>query len=949
MRTNFDEFSLKIQNVNKLPQVIILTEIWINDDEASIYNLPGYVMHSKCNQSQRSGGVLVFVDNNLFCVRVEKTEIKTADIVHLKITLPDNIIIEILGIYRLHEYSPIIFTDELNIYLNLIKNKNLIVCGDININLLNQLNCVDNYLTTMANHGLECKINEPTRIKNNSKSLIDHVFIRFNVNLKIETNAWVIDSQITDHHMTALSIEYNATFRGLVSNCNDLRLDFKLLDKALSNADWSQLYIMSSVSSAFSHFFSIFKSCINKSYISKNRNKKYPKKLKPWMSDALLKKVNEKNSLYKESRTNPWDHPLRNQYRICKITLKHEIILAKNNYYKSYLETNKKDPKRQWQCVKELTGTSKKNQLSPLSVRNSSGVIESDPKLVANIFNNYFSTVAIDLRVKLDQDINQIRSKAHSLDFIKDSYSLHSIFLYPTSNTEILQIINELSTRKAPGYDSVTPAMVKKITHQIVKHLVYLINFSMSSGEFPNDLKNSIVIPLYKKSDKHTPSNFRPIALLSIFSKIFEKVIKSRLVNFLEQNKFFSKNQFGFQKKMNTENALLDFFGKVYEGVNDGDFCAGLFVDVMKAFDTVDHSILLEKMFKAGVRGIAHKWFSSYLSGRKQRVKVGEHLSDEVEIIHGIPQGSVLSGPLFLIYVNSLCNASFKGNLTAFADDTSLFYRSSSIQELQNTMQSDINLLRIWFTDNFLVMSPKTQALVFNLSSQNRFELSLKYHEVSCIQLHCNCSEIGLVNDIKYLGLFVDSRLSWKVHVRYLKNKIIKYTRIFYLIRPLCDIELLRSLYFAFVHSKLEYAVTLWGGTYSTTLKTIVSQQNSFLRIINNRSKFDQAIPLYRKLNILPFKNLYIYKVLKVYYNKSDKQREDIRNPTMILRNRLNAYVPKPKLTVYKKYFTYLAPKFFNCLPNDIRCIPRLSIFLVKLKHFLLFHDNLRVFYDCLE
>lgn len=947
MRRNFDTLALKLQNLDKLPQIIVLTEIWIDDNETDMYKLPGYVSYFKCNLSRRAGGVFIFVAEHYSCSQIDKINLETADCVHLKITLADNTLFEILGIYRFHEFSPNQFSDELDKCLKLIKNKNMIICGDMNINLLNSTNCVNNYLMIMANHGLSCKINEATRIKNNSQSLIDHIFIRSNVNMQTDVKTWIIDSQIVDHFMTAVAIKQNRSPVKSATQSSNVRLDFQRLNKAISNADWRLVYTSCSVSIAFSHFSNILQLCIKSSCVQKKGHKNTHKKLKPWMNEQLLRKVKEKNALYKQCLKEPLNTVLSNQYKHCKNALSNEISIVKINYYKDYFETNKRNPKRQWQCIKEIIGETRSQQ-NQLSLKNANGVVESDPKIVANIFNGYFSSIANDLRLNINKDRIYIKNDNIQVDFVKEKYITNSIFLYPTTQMEIKTIINSLSTRKAPGYDLISPALIKNIADSIAEHLTYLVNFSLSSGEFPSDLKNAIIIPLHKKSDKLNPSNFRPIALLSIFSKIFEKILKTRLVNFLENEGFFSKNQFGFQKKLNTENALLDFFGKVFEGMNDGDFCAGLFVDVMKAFDTVDHSILLDKMCKAGIRGVANQWFRSYLSGRKQRVRVGDVLSEEVEASYGIPQGSVLSGPLFLIYVNSLCDGKFQGKLTAFADDTSLFYRSSSALELKNIMQNDIKKLRIWFTDNYLVMSPKTQALVFNLCAKNKIDLSLKYHEITCLLQNCGCLDIDIVDNIKYLGLFVDNRLSWKTHVNYVKNKILKYTRIFYLIRPFCDAELLRKLYFAFINSKIDYALTLWGGTYNSTLKTIITQQKKFVRVINNSRKTDHTSPIFRKLNILPLKNLYIYKVLKVYFNMSNKQRSDIRNITLSLRSRLNAYVPRPKLTMYKKFFTYLAPKFYNCLPYNVKCIQKEITFLKKLKNHLLFHENLSVFYDCL-
>lgn len=218
------------------------------------------------------------------------------------------------------------------------------------------------------------------------------------------------------------------------------------------------------------------------------------------------------------------------------------------------------------------------------------------------------------------------------------------MFLYPTDKDEIRKIINMLKTRKAPGHDDITSRLLKHICESILDVLTCLINFSKSSGEFPDILKFAVVIPLYKKSDKFSPSNYRPISLLLVFSKIIEKVVKSRLVNFLNSKNYFSDQQFGFRSGKNTNDALLCFMMQVYNGVNEGKYCAGLFVNVMEAFDTVDHTMLLNRLNDAGVRGIPQKWFASYLSDRCQQTRVGDELSDREYLQHGILQGSVLSG-----------------------------------------------------------------------------------------------------------------------------------------------------------------------------------------------------------------------------------------------------------------------------------------------------------------
>lgn len=324
---------------------------------------------------------------------------------------------------------------------------------------------------------------------------------------------------------------------------------------------------------------------------------------------------------------------------------------------------------------------------------------------------------------------------------------------------------------------------------------------------------------------------------------------------------------------------------------------------------------------------------------RTQVCKVNNTLSHGENLSIGIPQGSVLSGPLFLICVNNLCNGNFKGKLVAFADDTALFYKADSLAQIQTDMQHDVHALRWWFTKNLMIMSPKTKYLLFNLSKNVSFNTDLKYHEIDCTVNRVNCKRQNLerVDSIKYLGLVVDSKLNWKCHLENLKFKLVKYIRLFYSVRTICYPKLLRSIYFALINSKTEYGLELWGGTYVTTLKPLINLQKHFIRIIKFKNRFEHSAPLFVTLNILPIKNLYIFKVLKAFYDRSSNTYQINSHYST---RRVNIYIPKPNLTVFKKFYLFLAPKFFNMLPEYLKKCENRAKYLKLLRNFLLLEEN---------
>lgn len=401
---------------------------------------------------------------------------------------------------------------------------------------------------------------------------------------------------------------------------------------------------------------------------------------------------------------------------------------------------------------------------------------------------------------------------------------------------------------------------------------------------------------------------------------------------------------------MNTENALLHFMKDIYDGLNSNKSTSGLFLDITKAFDTVDHELLLNKLYRCGIRGVVHKWFKSYLSDRLQCVKIGSKYSTMGKITHGVPQGSVLGAVLFIIYINDFCNAKLQGTITSFADDTAFSYVKENWDDVHVAMNEDLKAVQWWFTVNHMILSiKKTMYLNFNLRKNIKFLQPIKLICASCLLNSSNnicrtneCSIISKADNIKYLGVTLDQVLSWKLHIENIKAKLNNVIRLFYFLRNICNQELLRMLYFAFAQSRIEYGIVLWGSAYNTNSNSIFLQQKHLVRVISHRTRTEPSRPLFSKLNILPLKKLFILRVLRKYYDTVNIPNEVVRYKRK-LRNAHCSIVPQPKNTCFQKSFYFVAPWLFNSLPNDVKVSRNRNEFAKKLKSWIFNIDNVDI------
>lgn len=943
MRANFDYFIAEITSLQIYPDLIVLTEIWIKNNETIFYKIPNYNLLVSTNENQRAGGVAIYVKNDIFQeVECNNINFMTADILQINCKFCGTLF-EVLAVYRLHNYTINSFVDELDIYLTTLlkQTNNLIVMGDLNIDLMNLMNFdIDRYRIVMASNGLESLCNVPTRVTEVSETCIDHLFVRLLNKSMVKCNAEVIKTQVSDHFMVVLRMCVTGEGGGRTADCADFppkaavkyRLCYDKLNNLLDTVDWSEIYKQSNACIAYDMFEHQLLKCIDASKVECKLPRKY-KKLKPWMTNHICKLIQKRNNLYKKVKNRTSDIKLKSYYVNFRNKVRNSIKSVKLNYYKrKFSETS--NTRAVWDTVNEITGQNIGKQ--PISLLINDEMVH-DSKQIANEFNKYFLTVANKIGVS-----NIVPGNFQNLKY-KNVYPQYteskSIFIDPALPEDVVKIINSLKNGKSPGVDGISSTLLKHIYPGILEVFTFIINLSLSTGVFPDSLKKAVVIPIYKSGKSSTCSNFRPISLISTFAKLLEKIMKEKLLKFLNNNGFFSKNQYGFRSGLNTETALLDFTTNLANGINNGKCVSGLFLDIKKAFDTVNHTILLDKLNNCGVRGVALNWFTSYLDKRRQCVKVEDKFSDYGEVNCGVPQGSVLGALLFIIFINDLCGASLNGNVTTFADDTALCYVGNAWSDLENSINSDMEALCWWFSKNKLALSTeKTTYINFSLRGKIRFSKPILFKCLSCLSENviCNeCTEIKSNDNIKYLGIILDSEMNWKLHLLKTKNKLISSIRLFYFLNKICPRNVLRSLYFALVQSRLEYGIICWGGTYKSSLMQLLTLQKMYIRVILRKSKFTHAFPCFCNLRILPLQSLYVYKVLNVFYLRS----RALHSNQMLYRTKLRRAddfaVPKPSTTFYTKTFDFIAPRTFNKLPYQIKTIQNYKLFKNRLLKWL--------------
>ena len=385
---------------------------------------------------------------------------------------------------------------------------------------------------------------------------------------------------------------------------------------------------------------------------------------------------------------------------------------------------------------------------------------------------------------------------------------------------------------------------------------------------------------IHKKESKDLPNNYRPISLLPCISKIFERVIYDRFAFFFKTNDIISEKQFGFRKKHSTQNALTLLTDKLAEKIDKSETSIAIFLDLAKAFETVDHQILLEKLHHYGIRGLPLELMKSYLSGRKQCVKCDNHYSVFMDIECRVPQGSILGPLLFIIYVNDL-PTTVNRSAILFADDTCVTFSSKNTKFLINQVNENLKLLNQWFISNKLTVNyTKTNYIVFSGNGRKDFNGTIKM----------GTSTLKRVSSIKYLGLMIDEDLNWKSHVSYLRSKISSCSNIMYKLRYLVPLESCISVYYSRFYSRTSYGIMCWGTACHSVTNPIRVLQNKVVKAMLFKPIDTRIWPLLAETCILSVNDILNLEIAKHVHKFHANSLPDVFHDQYMLVSNMHSY-----------------------------------------------------------
>lgn len=883
------------------PDIIVLCEVWVKESSLNVYFLKDYKLFQCLRQNKIGGGIFVYVKNNKNPILIQSIT-GEFDKVKLRIAVNHDQF-NLLAYYR--PPNPSNFKNFLHDVENEIStnNEKTLVIGDLNLDVSKNDRNTLSFIQTLGSYNFVVCNSEPTR--ESSGSCIDLIISNFVSSHPIVVNSVSTPHDVSDHNIMVSTFPIKRVIK-CPTTVTKSYIDYKSLSqKFSSNSQPPNFPDIKSLINAI-------QDSVRQATITTEFKIKTSSDASPWWDHQTLTTMKHKDRLWrairrcKKANKDPPTKLLHEYKNIC-IRYQKQLRTSKIIYYKQLFSQGEKNDT--WKKINRVLGKEARDDVYEIEIQ---GRRINEPYLIANAMNREFVETPIKLNEKLSHEVTDSINKYRTMKHVGVS-----MFLNPTTPQEIKTIIDGLNSAKAAGDDRITPKVLKSLSKPLSVNLSNIINDIFTSAKFPKSLKNGIVKPIPKVKASKDPADFRPITILPVLSKVIEIAFHDRLLDFLTTHNVLTSKQYGYGKGSGTEAAVIDHVHEIRRAVDKKKVCGAIYIDISKAYNTISHELLAQKLEIYGIRGLALQLFVEYLSNRTQQVRIQNVLSDPMTINLGAPQGSVLSNLSYVIDTNDFAYLPLKGKICLYVDDIKVFYEASSVDELVTNMKHDTEIMMDILRINRLSINTKKTKVMFFRSP------FVKDTYPSEIQIHGQAS-IKRVETYKYLGKWMDTTVSDEKHIQELCNKLTPISAVLWKLKWFIPRPVLRIIYFAHFQSHLQYLCATWGSATKFHINQLQVIQNRALKSVFDLPWLHPTTSIYSKNAILPIRGIFIKSVV-CFITKATRGQV---NSSMTLHPKcLPQYSLRRKPSLQEIHFetnfgrkdiSWVGVKLYNELPSEI-------------------------------